>query len=85
MIINDDLSLSKQYFEDILNKDIIKRHGIKKIKEFNDLIIYLFSNVGKIYSYSTLKQVSGIKSLSMINNYIEYMKNAFLAQTINRF
>jgi len=85
VIINDDLSLSKQYFEDILNKDIIQRYGIRKIKELNDLILYLFSNVSKTYSYSTLKQVSGIKSLSMINNYIEYLKNVFLASTINKF
>ena len=85
VIINDDLNLSKQYFEDILNKDIINRYGIRKIKEFNDLILYLFSNVSKIYSYSTLKQVSDIKSLSMINNYIEYLKNVFIASTINKF
>lgn len=85
VIINDDLSLSKQYFEDILNKDIIKRYNLKKVKELNDLILYLFSNVSKTYSYSTLKQVSSIKSLSMINNYIEYLKNVFVASTINKF
>ena len=85
VIKNNDLSLSKQYFEDILNKDIIKRYNIKKVKELKDLILYLFSNVSRTYSYSTLKQVSGIKSLSMINNYIEYLKNVFVASTINRF
>jgi hypothetical protein len=85
IIKNDDLSLSKQYFEDILNKDVVKRHGIKKIKELNDLILYLFSNVCQTYSYSTLKQVSSIKSLSMIKNYIEYLKDVFIASTINKF
>ena len=85
VIKNNDLELSKQYFEDILNKDIIGRYNIKKTKEIKDLILYLFSNVGSIYSYSTLKTVSGIKSLSMIKNYIEYMKGVFLASTINRF
>ena len=85
VIKNNDLELSKQYFEDILNKDIIRRYNIKKIKEIKDLILYLFSNTGKIYSYSTLKAVSGIKSLSMIKNYIEHMKGVFLASTINRF
>lgn len=85
VIKNNDLELSKQYFEDILNKDIIRRYNIKKTKEIKDLILYLFSNVGSIYSYSTLKTVSGIKSLSMIKNYIEYMKGVFLASTINRF
>lgn len=85
IIKNNDIELSKQYFEDILNKDIIARYKIKKVKELNDLILYLVSNVGKTYSYSTLKAVSQIKSLSMIKNYIEYMKNAFLAATINKF
>src|SRR3989344_3299454 len=85
VIINNDLSLSKQYFEDILNKDIIKRYGIKKVKELKDLILYLFSNVSKTYSYSTLKQISSIKSLSMINNYIGHLKNVFVASTINKF
>lgn len=85
VIKNDDLDLSKQYFEDILNKDIIKRYNIRKVKELNDLILYLFSNVSKTYSYSTLKQVSSIKSLSMIKNYIEYLKNVFVASTINKF
>ncbi|MBU0929955.1 MAG: ATP-binding protein [Nanoarchaeota archaeon] len=85
IIKNDDINLSKQYFEDILNKDIIKRYNIKKIKELSDLILYLFSNVSRTYSYSTLKQVSSIKSLSMINNYIEYLKNVFIASTINKF
>jgi len=85
IIKNNDLNLSKQYFEDILNKDVIRRYNIKKIKELSDLILYLFSNVSKTYSYSTLKQVSSIKSLSMIKNYIEYLKNVFIASTITKF
>ena len=82
---NDDMELSKQYFEDIANKDIITRYSIKKRKEFNDLIVYLFSNVGQIYSYSTLKRISGIGSLSVIKNYIDYIKNVFLGETIPKF
>lgn len=85
VLINDDIMLSKQYFEDVLNRDIIKRYNIKKIKEFNDLVLYLFSNISKTYSYSALKQISGIKSLSMINNYIEYLRRSFLSDTICKF
>ncbi|MEK6903487.1 MAG: ATP-binding protein [Nanoarchaeota archaeon] len=85
IIKNDDLALSKQYFEDILNKDVIRRYNIRKIKELNDLVLYLFTNVSETYSYSTLKQVSSIKSLSMIKNYIEYLKNVFVASTVHRF
>ncbi|MEA1925313.1 MAG: ATP-binding protein [Candidatus Altiarchaeota archaeon] len=82
---NEDIELSKQYFEDILNKDVLTRYQIRHIKEVKDLVIYLFSNTGKTYSYSTLKKITGIKSLSTIKNYIDYLRNVFLLYTINRF
>ncbi len=85
VIRNDDVQLSMQYFEDILNKDILNRYQIKQIKEIKDLLLYLFSNIGKSYSYSTLKQITGIKSLSTIKNYIDYFRNVFLLYTIGRF
>ena len=85
VIRNDDTELTKQYFEDILNKDIIRRYHIRKVKELNDLIVYLFSHAGNIYSYSTLKQVSSIKSLSMIKNYIHFLEEVFVAKKVDLF
>lgn len=82
---NDDIELSRQYFEDILNKDIFTRYKIKHIKEVKDLVLYLFSNTGRTYSYSTLKQVTGIKSLSTLKNYVDFLKNVFLLHTIDKF
>ena len=82
---NDDLELSRQYFEDILNKDILNRYRIREVKELKDLILFLFSNVGGIYSYSTLKDVCGIKSTSTIKNYIDYFQNVFLLYQVPRF
>ena len=82
---NNDLELSGQYFEDILNKDILNRYKVKETKGLKDLIIFLFSNVGRIYSYSTLQKVSGIKSLSTIKNYIDYFENVFLLNKVGLF
>ncbi|MBW6451953.1 MAG: ATP-binding protein [DPANN group archaeon] len=82
---NNDIDLSGQYFEDILNKDVLNRYRIKEVKELKDMVLFLISNVGKIYSYSALKEVTGIKSLSTIKNYIDYLKNVFLIYSIARF
>ncbi|MCL7474727.1 MAG: ATP-binding protein [ANME-2 cluster archaeon] len=82
---NDDIQLSRQYFEDILNKDILNRYKVREVKELKDLILFLFSNIGGIYSYSTLKKVCGIKSLSTIKNYIDYFQNVFLVYQVGRF
>ncbi|MHC1575860.1 MAG: ATP-binding protein [Methanosarcinaceae archaeon] len=85
VLINNDLELSANHFEDILNKDILNRYRIKEQRSLKDLILFLFSNVGSIYSYSTLKTVSGIKSLSTIKNYVDYFQNVFLLYQVQRF
>lgn len=82
---NDDVELSRQYFEDIVHKDVLTRYRIKEIKELKDLIVYLLSNAGNIYSYSTLKQITEIKSLSTIKNYIDYLQNVFLLYQVKKF
>jgi len=85
IIRQNDIDLSKQYFEDILNKDILYRYRIRESKELKDMILFLFSNTGGIYSYSTLKKISQIQSLSTIKNYIEYFENVFLVSQIQKF
>ena len=50
-----------------------------------DIILFLLSNVGRVYSYSTLRSISGIKSLSTIKNYLDYFQNVFLLYQLPRF
>lgn len=85
IIRNNDIQLSAQYFEDILYKDIIYRYRVREAKEIKDLIVFLLSHVGRIYSYATLKQITGIKSLSTIKNFIDYFQRAFVLHEIRRF
>ena len=85
VLISGDLELSRGYFEDILNKDILVRYSIKEVRALKDLILFLLSNVGRVYSYSTLRSISGIKSLSTIKNYLDYFQNVFLLYQLPRF
>lgn len=82
---NDDVEITRQYFDDIITKDVLLRYRIREIKELKDLILFLISNPGSIYSYSSLKKVSGIKSLSTIKNYIDYVVSVYLLYQIQRF
>lgn len=85
VIKNNDVAITRQYFEDILTKDVLLRYRIREIKELKNLVLYLISNPGGIYSYSTLKSVSGIKSLSTIKKYIDYLISVYLLYQIRRF
>jgi predicted AAA+ superfamily ATPase len=80
-----DLELSRGYFEDILNKDILVRYNIKEVRALKDLALFLLSNVGRVYSYPTLRNITGIKSLSTIKNYLDYFQNVFLLYQLSRF
>jgi uncharacterized protein len=80
-----DLELSRGYFEDILNKDILVRYNIKEVRALKDLALFLLSNVGRVYSYPTLRNITGIKSLSTIKNYLDYFQNVFLLYQLPRF
>lgn len=85
VIKNDDISISGQYFDDIITKDVIVRYRVREIKELKDLILYLISNTGRAYSYSTLAKVSSLKSLSTIKNYIDYLESVYLLYRVERF
>jgi predicted AAA+ superfamily ATPase len=85
VIIREDPDLSRTYFEDILTRDIVVRHGIREIKELKDLSLFLITNSGSPLSYSTLKSISGVKSVSTIKNFIDHLEEAYLVKRVDRF
>jgi len=80
-----EVDLSRRYFQDILTRDIMVRHRIREIKELKDLSLYLITNSGSPVSYSTLKRISGVKSLSTIKNFLDHLEEAYLVNRIYRF
>ena len=72
-------------YETILNKDLILRYKINKIKEFKDLAKFLVSNSSEEITYSKLSRFLGIKHVSTVSNWISYFENAFLIFKLERF
>lgn len=77
-------------FEETYIRDIIERNHIEKVQELNDLINVLASGIGSLTNPSkiaaTFKSVihSDI-SLNTIRMYIEYLKDAFVINEVNRY
>lgn len=72
-------------YEDIINKDCIKRYGIRNEKTFKEVTNYLVSNFSNEFTYSKLRKVFGIKDVHTVKNYVEYLKEAFLIIILERF
>lgn len=77
--------MAVKIYEDILTKDVIVRHKIKKIREFKNLAKYLISNSSEEITYSKLSRILDIKHVSTVSNWISYMEEVFLIFKLERF
>ncbi len=85
VIKEKDKGILKDYYNDIFYRDIIVRHSVTKVREMKLIGSFLASNIGKIYSYNTLRNISGLNSLSTIKNYLDYFKDAFIFFSLDKF
>ncbi len=72
-------------YEDIINKDCIRRHEIRNEKSFRELARYLISNFSSEFTYSRLSEVTGVKDIHTVKNYVDYLKQSFLIHILERF
>ena len=78
----------QSYFDDIIHRDIISRHGIRNPMIFKDLALFCISNIAKPHTYNSLKRLfSNYSSLSTdaIINYIAYLEDAFLLFSVSHY
>jgi hypothetical protein len=85
VVKENDTELINAYFQDILYRDIISRYRLTQVNEIKQIGLYFASNVGKRFSYSTLQEISGIKSLSSIKNYLSYYEQSYLYFYLKKF
>lgn len=72
-------------YEDVLTKDIILRHKIKKMEEIRKLAKYCISNTGQEFSYSKTAKVLEVKHVSTVSKWTNYLEEAFLIFKLERF
>jgi predicted AAA+ superfamily ATPase len=72
-------------FESILFKDIVKRYGVRYPKMLSDLAHYLITNHSNEFSYTKLKNILGFRSVHTVENYLNYLCEAFLIFSVDRF
>lgn len=81
------------YLDDLFNsifyKDIVKRYQIRDIDILERLTTFIFDNIRKIFSASSIteyyKKKNNIKiSNKTITNYLKYLENACFIKKVNR-
>ena len=86
-------SAKNQYLMDIYNsvvlKDVVKRNNIRDVDTLERIIAYAFSNIGHIFSATSLSKYfkSEKRNIShdTILNYLKFCTDAFLIYKISRY
>ena len=85
VVKENDIELINSYFQDILYRDIISRYSLTQVNEIKQIGLYFAVNVGKLFSYSTLQKISGVKSLSSVKDYLYYYAQSYLFFYLKKF
>ncbi|MDY0279130.1 MAG: ATP-binding protein [Clostridia bacterium] len=85
VVKENDLELINSYFQDILYRDIISRFRLIQVNEIKQIGLFFASNTGKLFSYATLQNISGVKSLSSVKDYLWYYEQSYLFFYLKKF
>ncbi|MCX6800154.1 MAG: DUF4143 domain-containing protein, partial [Candidatus Falkowbacteria bacterium] len=61
------------------------RYNIREEKSLRELMLYLLSNSGSLFSLNKLKNLLGLGSVNTVKSYIGYLENSFLFYVINLY
>lgn len=84
VVITQKKELLKNYFLDMLQKDIVMRHNIREKEILERMAVYLLSQVGKPVPIAALKKIFDI-SYQSASRYLSYLQEAFLVFELPQF
>ena len=73
--------LLKQYFEDILFKDIVMRHSVRDVVTLRNLAVYLYSQTACLIGFKRLANQFAV-SQQLIQHYCQYLHEAYLIELL---
>ena len=72
------IEILQEYFNNIIERDIVERYNISGIKQIKELARFLITNSGNLTTYNRLKNLTEIKSVNTVIKYFSYLENAYL-------
>ncbi|MDR0295404.1 MAG: ATP-binding protein [Prevotellaceae bacterium] len=72
-------------FQSIIFKDIVKRFTVRYIKTLTDIFNILLNNISREISYTKIAKMLNIRSVHTAQNYVSYLKQAYLFLSVPRF
>ncbi|MBI2522966.1 ATP-binding protein [Candidatus Woesearchaeota archaeon] len=74
-----------ELLNDILARDIAVRHNIRSTRTLREMALYLIANVGKEFSYNSLKRTFSLGSTNTAIDFVSYFEDSYLLFTVAKF
>lgn len=75
----------QEYFKDIIQRDIIYRYSIRYKKQLKEMAKIIISGPGNILSFRNIASTVGLKNISTVKNYLDYLQESYLVFGIPLF
>jgi len=72
-------------FDNILYRDIIVRYGIRRHREFRELVQLLVSNISLPVTFSSLQRSIGFSNSDTVREYMSYLSNAYVFYEMRQY
>lgn len=72
-------------FDNILYRDIIVRYGIRRHKEFRELVQLLATNLTLPITFSSLQKAIGLSNADTVREYLGFLSNAYMFYELRQF
>jgi uncharacterized protein len=75
----------ERLYKDVIFRDIVVRYHIKNVKSLRELALYIFSNAGSLFTFSSLKRATNIGNVNSVKEYLSYLEESFLVFVIKGY
>jgi len=82
---NGKPEILQHLLNDILARDVSIRHKIRSLKTVKEMALFLLSNVGKEFTYNSLKKTFGLGSTNTAVSFVSFFEDAYLLFTVPKF
>ncbi len=74
-----------ELLNDIIMRDIAVRYKLRNLKTIKEMALYLLTNVGKEFSYNSLKRIFSLGSTNSAISFVSYFEDSYLLFTVPKF
>jgi len=78
-------ALLRELLRDVIQRDIVSRHGLRDSRHLMHLALHLLAQVGQPLSFQALAKGLAIPSVAQTARYAEYLQDAWLLLAVPRF